>query len=550
MPAPVSGTSPRWTKFHPNRAFVEASRRSHCDVNSAPIPTAGPSTAQIVGFGHCTIGHHWSCSSALPRRPRDLTRDRREVGEVGAGTERAGHALMTTTAVDVSSPASPTASRKSPSIAYVIALRFAGRSIVIVPTLPLVSYRMNSAMERPYRADVDIGSEHRREHRLESSDDPVGAELVRTVNCERFGARLAADRPDSIRFANRQRKADRMQTKRWIRSAAKGCTAVLVAALVTVTGTEGPASAAAPPAPLVALTATNTLVRFDAATPGTVSAPLAISGLQPARAVVGIDVRPLTGELFAVGVTGTSGRVLRIDPATGAATAPGAVPFSVTLPVGATYSVDFNPTVDRIRFTQSGVGGINLRLNPNNGALAGTDTPVSGGSVIGAAYDRTVARNDRDHALRDQRRRRLALDDRRRQQRTVAERRRRHDQSDRSASRSMPATTIGFDIAPSPCAARQRLRGVPRRWHLQPVHGQPLDRRRNCSGNHRWPDDDRRSRGALDRRSVAADRAAPSTNALLRFDASNPSAVTGPVAITGLQAGETHRRRRRAPCDR
>jgi hypothetical protein len=132
------------------------------------------------------------------------------------------------------------------------------------------------------------------------------------------------------------------------------------------------------------------LIRFVASTPSSVATPIAITGLDAGEAVVGIDIRPATGELFAVGVSGTTGRVLRIELTTGAATAVG-TPFSTTLPAGASYAVEFTPTVDRIRFTQAGVGGVNLRLNPNNGALAGTDTPISGGSVIGAAYDRSVA---------------------------------------------------------------------------------------------------------------------------------------------------------------
>jgi hypothetical protein len=102
------------------------------------------------------------------------------------------------------------------------------------------------------------------------------------------------------------------------------------------------------PAPLVALTGANSLLRFDAATPASVVTPVAITGLGAGETVVGIDIRPATGELFAGGVTGPSGRVLRIDINTGAATAVGPA-FSTTLPVGATYSLDFNPLVDGSR---------------------------------------------------------------------------------------------------------------------------------------------------------------------------------------------------------
>jgi Domain of unknown function (DUF4394)/FG-GAP-like repeat len=50
------------------------------------------------------------------------------------------------------------------------------------------------------------------------------------------------------------------------------------------------------------------------------------------------------------------------------------------------YGMDFNPQVDRIRVTTD--TGLNFRLNPNNGALAGLDTPINGAAtgVSGNAY--------------------------------------------------------------------------------------------------------------------------------------------------------------------
>jgi hypothetical protein len=109
------------------------------------MPTAGPSMAQIVGLRHSTSGHQRSRSSALPRRPRvspgTVARSARSVPAQNAP----GTPVTTTTDVDSSALATETASRKSNSIAYVIALRLAGRSMVIVPTFPSVVYRMNSA---------------------------------------------------------------------------------------------------------------------------------------------------------------------------------------------------------------------------------------------------------------------------------------------------------------------------------------------------------------------------------------------------------------------
>jgi hypothetical protein len=140
---------------------------------------------------------------------------------------------------------------------------------------------------------------------------------------------------------------------------------------------------------LVALSTTNSLVRLDAAAPAAAAAPLPITGLPAGETIVGIDVRPATGEVIGVGVTGTSGRLFRIDLATGAATPIGTAPFATNLPAGGTWSVDFNPTVDRVRFVHS--TGASYRLNPVNGALGGTDTPVAPAKATAVAYDRSVA---------------------------------------------------------------------------------------------------------------------------------------------------------------
>lgn len=71
------------------------------------------------------------------------------------------------------------------------------------------------------------------------------------------------------------------------------------------------------------------------------------------------------------------------------ATLVGSGPFSTTLPAGGTWSVDFNPAVDRIRFVHS--SHINLRLNPLNGTLAAADTTVATAKPTALAYDRSTA---------------------------------------------------------------------------------------------------------------------------------------------------------------
>ena len=119
---------------------------------------------------------------------------------------------------------------------------------------------------------------------------------------------------------------------------------------------------------------TQTLVAFSATAPGTFTSTLPITGLTAGQTLVGLDARPNTGQLFALGYnpTGTQTQLYILNPATGALTTVGAA--LTTLNLGTTTNrigFDFNPTVDRIRVT--GSNNTNYRLNPNNGALAFTD---------------------------------------------------------------------------------------------------------------------------------------------------------------------------------
>lgn len=133
------------------------------------------------------------------------------------------------------------------------------------------------------------------------------------------------------------------------------------------------------------LTTTNQLVVFDTAAPGTILATVTITGLQPGEAILAIDVRPATGQLYALGSTS---RLYRLNPVTGAATQVG-TPFSVGL-LGASFGFDFNPTVDRIRVVSDAEQ--NLRLHPDTGAVAATDTALTpDGTLVAAAYSNNFA---------------------------------------------------------------------------------------------------------------------------------------------------------------
>ncbi|MDQ6860137.1 MAG: DUF4394 domain-containing protein [Verrucomicrobiota bacterium] len=146
-----------------------------------------------------------------------------------------------------------------------------------------------------------------------------------------------------------------------------------IALLVAITG---PARAA-----LVYATSGTNIASFDNSTPGVVSS-VPVTGLQTGESLVGLDVRPANQLLYALG---SSNRLYTINPTTGVATLvpQGATPFTLN---GTSFGVDFNPVVDRIRVVSN--TGQNIRINPNDATLAGTDTAINGAttSVVAAAY--------------------------------------------------------------------------------------------------------------------------------------------------------------------
>jgi hypothetical protein len=121
---------------------------------------------------------------------------------------------------------------------------------------------------------------------------------------------------------------------------------------------------------LISLTTTGNLVTFDSSTPGTTDSSGAISGLLAGEVLLGIDRRPATGLLYGLGSTG---RIDTIKTTTGVATAVGATQFTPAVtPIA--FGFYFNPVPDRIRVV--GTDTSNFRLNPKNGAMAGTDAPL------------------------------------------------------------------------------------------------------------------------------------------------------------------------------
>lgn len=123
--------------------------------------------------------------------------------------------------------------------------------------------------------------------------------------------------------------------------------------------------------------AVTSLATFQATAPGTFTATVPVTGLGAGQTLVGLDTRPNTGQLFALGYnpTGTQAQLYTLDPTTGLLTTAGA---AITLNLGTVLNrigFDFNPTVDRIRVT--GSNNSNFRLNPNTGGIAATDTNLA-----------------------------------------------------------------------------------------------------------------------------------------------------------------------------
>jgi hypothetical protein len=148
-------------------------------------------------------------------------------------------------------------------------------------------------------------------------------------------------------------------------------------------------------------TSRNEILGLNTATPSFVLSRSLVSGLSSRREkIVGIDVRPSTGALFALT---DAERVYTINPTTGVATAVGGS-LAVALTDRTSYGFDFNPSVDRIRVVNT--DGQNLRVNPDTGAVVDfdladadidADTPLAfvpvGNEprIVAAAYSNNIA---------------------------------------------------------------------------------------------------------------------------------------------------------------
>ncbi|NID10567.1 DUF4394 domain-containing protein [Fibrivirga algicola] len=137
---------------------------------------------------------------------------------------------------------------------------------------------------------------------------------------------------------------------------------------------------------------TNNLLIFNPNSPSSVVTKT-ITGLQSGETILGIDSRPVNGQLF---MLGSSSRLYVVGVnATTAWTATQVGTAGAFTLSGTEFGFDFNPTVDRIRVISN--TGQNLRLNPNDGTLTLADgsltfAPMTGTPNVSAgAYTNNFA---------------------------------------------------------------------------------------------------------------------------------------------------------------
>jgi hypothetical protein len=136
------------------------------------------------------------------------------------------------------------------------------------------------------------------------------------------------------------------------------------------------------------ITNANELVAFNAKNPAMSISKTSVTGIIAGEKLMSIDFRPATGELYALS---NASKLYIINTANASARIVNSIAFTPAIS-GTIASIDFNPTVDRIRLVSN--TGQNLRLHPETGATAATDTNITGSGtpmVTGIAYTNSKA---------------------------------------------------------------------------------------------------------------------------------------------------------------
>ena len=145
----------------------------------------------------------------------------------------------------------------------------------------------------------------------------------------------------------------------------KAALALAIAGALTV-GPPAPASGAVAVETFVAVDTAQRLLTFSGRRPEA-ARRRAIRRLPRGEVIVGLDVRPYTQAVFALGA---SSRLYRIDVLSGGATPVGREPFTPAL-VGGDFGFDFDPATGLARVVSD--SGQNLGLDPDSGTVVAVE---------------------------------------------------------------------------------------------------------------------------------------------------------------------------------
>ena len=132
-----------------------------------------------------------------------------------------------------------------------------------------------------------------------------------------------------------------------------------------------------------AASTSNALLIFN---PENFDAPVSkpFTGLVAGETVIGLDMRPVNGQLYALG---SGSRIYTVNASSGAVALIGTLTTALS---GTDFGFDFNPVVDRIRIVSN--TGQNLRVNPANAvAIVDANINPAGRAVTAVAYRNNFA---------------------------------------------------------------------------------------------------------------------------------------------------------------
>jgi hypothetical protein len=148
-----------------------------------------------------------------------------------------------------------------------------------------------------------------------------------------------------------------------------------VAVLAVLFGACAP-MATVPEAPqgrtMYATTQDNRMAKFGSQNPSNSVTTVSFTGLAAGETMIGLDFGPRDGKLYGVS---NQNFIYTVDIATGATTKLFPLAFAPAL-VGASFGLDFNPTVNRIRVHSD--ADLNLRLNQESGLVVDFDAVTAG----------------------------------------------------------------------------------------------------------------------------------------------------------------------------